>query len=131
MFDESKPKIFGLNTVDWDKPYKLVEGCLDSLFLENCIAMSGADGNMSSLKNVENASVCFDNEPRNSEIHKRMQKLINSGIQVCIWPKNMKGKDINEFVLNGHNSQEIENIIKKNLFKGLEAQLRFNNWKQR
>jgi hypothetical protein len=33
-------------------------------------------------------------------------------------------------VLNGSSPGEIEDIISKNTFKGIEAQLKFNMWKK-
>jgi hypothetical protein len=42
----------------------------------------------------------------------------------------MIGKDINEFVMNGISSDEIESIISSNTFTGIQAQLKFNMWKR-
>ncbi len=123
MFDESQTKIFGLQGLRWDKDYFIVEGAIDSMFLNNAIAMAGADGNLSTLKNTENAIVVFDCEFRNKEIYKRMEKAINQGLRVCIWPNHMadKGKDINQFVLSGIPAAKIETIIRENTYKGLMA----------
>lgn len=128
MFDETKDKIFGLDKVDFTKPYFVVEGGIDSLFLNNAIAMAGADGNIKVLKNIENATFVFDSEPRNTEIRKRMERLIGQGYQVCIWPHNLPGKDINEMFLNG--VENIEQIIRDNTYRGLEGQLRLTAWRK-
>ena len=126
---EDRPKIFGLDSVNFNQPYYVVEGAFDCMFLKNAVAMAGADGNTDSLKNVaENAIFVFDAEPRNKEIHKRMEKIINQGYKICIWPNNLPGKDINEMVLNGHNN--IEEIIRNNVYKGLEAKMKFTFWKK-
>ena len=127
MFDEV-PKIFGLDTVNFQEKYYVVEGALDSMFLSNAVAMAGADGNTNALDHVGNAVFVFDAEPRNKEIHKRMEKIINQGYKICIWPNNLPGKDINEMVLNGHNN--IEEIIRNNVYKGLEAKMKFTFWKK-
>lgn len=128
MFDEAMPKIFGLDTVDFTKKYYIVEGAIDSLFLENSIAMAGADGNTSGISNLENAVFVFDNERRNREIHKQIEKLIRDGYSICIWPINIEQKDINDMYLNGiHNVKE---IIDKNTYKGLEASLKFMSWRR-
>ena len=128
MFDESQTKIFGLKGLNWEKDYFIVEGAIDSMFLNNAIAMAGADGNLSTLKNTENAIVVFDNEPRNKEIHKRMAKIIAQGIRICIWPSHIQQKDINAMVLGGINN--VEEIISRNTYKGLEADLRFKQWRK-
>jgi len=128
MFDEDMPKIFGLDTVDFTKTYYIVEGAIDSLFVENSIAMAGADGNTTGLSNLKNAVFVFDNEKRNKEIHKQIEKLIREGYSICIWPSNIEQKDINDMYMNGiHNIKE---IIDKNTYKGLEASLKFMSWRK-
>ena len=122
------PKVFGLDTVNFDKTYFVVEGAIDSLFLSNAVAMAGADGNVNGLKRTENAIFVFDAEPRNKEIHKRIERLIKAGHRVCIWPSKVPGKDINEMILNGMNN--VEEVIRENTYKGLEASLRLTAWRK-
>lgn len=122
------PKIFGLDSVDFEKTYFVVEGALDSLFLSNAVAMAGADGSTSALKKTDNAIFVFDAEPRNKEIHKRIERLIKAGHRVCIWPSSVPGKDINEMVLNGMNN--VEEVIRENTYRGLEASLRLAAWRK-
>lgn len=122
------PKVFGLDAVNFEKTYFVVEGAIDSLFLSNAVAMAGADGNTNGLKRTDNAIFVFDAEPRNKEIHKRMDRLIKAGHRVCIWPSSVPGKDINEMVLNGmHN---VEDVIRENTFRGLEASLKLTAWRK-
>lgn len=128
MFDEKQEKIFGLDTVDFSKKYYVTEGIFDSFFLDNSLAMVGADFDVSALENPDNAIVVFDNEPRNQEIVKRMRKYIDKGLTLCIWPANMKYKDINEMVLKG--ISDIHNIIDNNSYKGLMAELELVKWKR-
>lgn len=126
---EDRPKIFGLDLVDFNKEYYIVEGAIDSFFISNAVAMAGADGNISSLKNVqENAVFVFDAEPRNKEIHARMEKIIEAGYSICIWPTNVPGKDINQMYLNG--LTDVENVIKENTYRGLQAKLKFTEWRK-
>jgi len=128
MFDE-RPKIFGLDTVDFSRQYYVVEGAIDSFFLRNAVAMAGADGNTSALKNAkEKAVFVFDAEPRNKEIHKRMEKVIEQGYKICIWPHDVPGKDINEMILNG--CTDVGSIIRSNIYSGLEAKLKLQQWKR-
>lgn len=132
MFDETKYKIFGLDKIDFDKPYYIVEGAIDSLFLRNSLAMVGADGNLKGLKNLENCTIVFDNEPRNKEICRKMNLLIKKNIQICIWPNYLseKGKDINDLFLSGMNRKQIKKVIDDNTYKGLEAEIKFHEWKK-
>lgn len=133
MFDTSKPKIFGLNMVDFSKPYKIFEGPIDSLFLDNSLAIVGADFPLSildNLKNLENATFVYDAEPRNKEIHKLMMKLIKAGHKICVWPKDVPGKDVNLMVLNGWSTNKISKIIEENTYKGISAELQVAEWKK-
>ena len=125
---EDKPKIFGLDTVNFANQYYVVEGAFDSMFLKNAVAMAGADGNTNALNNTENAVFVFDSEPRNKEIHKRMEKIIDAGYKIVIWPTDIPGKDINEMVLNGY--KDIEGTLRNNVYKGLEAKMKLNYWKK-
>jgi len=128
MFDDH-PKIFGLDCVDFNKTYYVVEGGIDSLFIKNALAMAGADGNASALQNArEHAVFVFDAEPRNKEIHKRMEKIIEAGYKICIWPTNVPGKDINEMFVNG--IADVKRIIDENTYKGLEAKLKLTEWRK-
>lgn len=130
MIDEDKPKIFGLDKVDFNKRYYVVEGGLDSLFLNNAVAMAGADGNLNGLENVNNAVMVFDNEPRNKEIVSRMEKCMSAGMKVCVWPSHLTSKDINDMVLSGLNSAKIQMIIDQNTYSGLEGKLALTIWKR-
>lgn len=129
MFDDSRPKLFGLDEVDFETQYYVVEGPIDSLFLKNSVAMAGADGNSHGLENPENAIFVFDNEPRNKEIVAKMERVVQSGLNICIWPKNLTIKDINDMILAGYNSTEIRLMIDHNSCKGLEAKLKLAEWK--
>lgn len=127
MFDD-RPKIFGLDKVNFNKTYFVVEGALDSMFLSNAVAMAGAEGSTAALENTSNAIFVFDAEPRNKEIHKRMEKIIRDGHRICIWPIDVPAKDINEMVLLGKN--DVEKTILNNTFKGLEASLKLTLWRK-
>ena len=128
MFDDV-PKIFGLDKVNFNEKYYVVEGALDSMFLSNAVAMAGADGNTNALKMVDNAVFVFDAEPRNREIHKRMERIIDAGHSIVIWPNDVPGKDINEMVLDGSISC-VESLMRTITYKGLEAKLKFQQWKR-
>jgi transcription elongation factor Elf1 len=127
MFDD-RPKIFGLDTVDFNKQYYVCEGAIDSFFVTNAVAMAGADGTTKGLENFENAVFVFDAEPRNREIVKRMEKVIENGYRICIWPDDVPGKDINEMVLAG--TENVNAIIQDNIFKGLQAKLKLQQWRK-
>ena len=126
MINEDASKIYGLDKINEDKTIYVVEGPFDSTFVENSIAMCGSD---SGLENIKRSSVVFvyDNEPRNKEILGRIEKCIGNSDRVVIWPRDILQKDINDMSLAGH---DIMGILKTNTFSGLEAQVKFNNWKK-
>ena len=126
MLDEEAPKIYGLNTIDEKLPVYVVEGPFDSTFVNNSVALCGSDGDVRCL---EGSSVVFvyDNEPRNREIVNRIGKCVSRGESIVIWPSGIVEKDINDMVLAGHN---IMDVIKSNTYSGLEAKIKFNNWKK-
>ena len=124
--DEDRDKIFGLDKVDKSKPILVVEGPLDSLFLDNCIAVAGAD--FSNIKG--DLTVIYDNEPRNKEINKQIEKTIDQGKSVCLWPDHMKEKDINDMIIAGYSKKEVQEIITNNTFSGVAAKLRFAEWRR-
>lgn len=131
MLDESMPKLFGLNDVDFDDTYYVVEGPIDSLFIDNCIAMAGADGNASGLRNPENAVFIFDNEPRNKQIVERMEKCIEDGYKVFIWPDYIVDKDINDVVLSlGITAIQLKSMIDKHTYSGLSGKLQISYWRK-
>jgi transcription elongation factor Elf1 len=124
--DEERDKIFGLDKVDKSKPILVVEGPLDSLFLDNCIAVAGAN-----FSNIEgDLIIVFDNEPRNKEINKQIEKTIDQGKSVCLWPDTMKCKDINDMIIAGYSKKEVQEIITNNTFSGASAKLRFAEWRK-
>jgi predicted RNA-binding Zn-ribbon protein involved in translation (DUF1610 family) len=126
ILDESIPKLYGLNKVDVNKTVYIVEGPFDSEFVENGIAMCGADVDISSC-NFNDVVYVFDNEPRNREICNRMNKIIESGNKIVIWSKSIQQKDINDMVIAGLN---VMDVLKLNTRSGLEAKVKFNEWKK-
>jgi len=126
MLDDDSPKLYGLETIDEEKPIYIVEGPFDSTFVENAVAMCGSDVDIRSFGWRDHIWV-LDNEPRNREIVNRISKLIDRGEQVVIWPTTIKEKDINDMVLAGH---DVMSMLKLNTHSGLEAKVKFNTWKK-
>jgi len=123
-FDESKPKIFGLDRLDFGETVYVVEGPIDSLFIPNCIAVAGSDFN--EIPPCESV-VIMDNERRNAEVVKTMEKLIDTDHHIVIWPDYILEKDINDMILAG---RDVQTIIKDNTYQGLFARMALTNWKR-
>jgi hypothetical protein len=126
MIQEEAPKIYGLEKINRDLPIYLVEGPFDSTFVTNSVALCGSDGDVRCL---EGSSIVFvyDNEPRNREIVGRIERCIERNESVVIWPSNVKEKDINDMILAGH---DVQSVLESNTYSGLEAKIKFNNWKK-
>jgi hypothetical protein len=72
----------------------------------------------------------MDNEPRNKDIVKQLEKYIESGFSVCMFPNSIQQKDINEMILHGEmTADEIVDVINTNTYSGMEAKLRFSEWR--
>jgi hypothetical protein len=71
-----------------------------------------------------------DNQNRNKEIVKLIGKFIDEDFMVVLWPEHVKEKDINDMILAGYSRDKILEIINSNTFQGLEAKIRFNNWRK-
>ena len=133
---EECPLIFNLYdiegnmVIDQKKPVYVTEGAMDSLFLDNAIAVNGSDLKRV-LKMLSDLDLVFcpDNEPRNKEIVKVYKQIIGSNNSIVIFPSGIVEKDINEIVLRfGINS--IQDIINTNTVKGPLATLRLQEWKR-
>jgi transcription elongation factor Elf1 len=126
MIQDEAPKAYGIETIDKTSTVYITEGPFDSTFIRNSIAMCGADADVHSW-GISNPVWVYDNEPRNREIVERISRTIDNGDSVIIWPTNITEKDINDMILAGH---EVMSMLKSNTYHGLEAKIKFNNWKK-
>ena len=126
MLQEEAPKVYGMDRIDTTKSVYVVEGPFDSTFVKNSIALCGSDGDFEFIKDND-CIYTYDNEPRNKEIVGRIERCIQNNKRVVIWPREVNQKDINDMVLAGH---DIMSILKLNTYSGLEAKVKFNNWKK-
>jgi DNA primase len=128
---EDNHKFFGLDRIDEDKMIYVVEGPIDSMFIDNAVAT--ADSNLESVTSIYDktkVTLVFDNEPRNKEIVKKIDEAIEKHYNVVIWPEMIDSKDINDMVLEGFSPDEIQDIISKHTFVNLRAKAEFINWKK-
>jgi transcription elongation factor Elf1 len=129
--DESEEKIYGLDRVDYSKRIYVVEGPIDSLFIPNGIAVSGSSFDTPTIRSLlANATIVMDNEPRNKEIVHQLENYIELGYSVVMYPDYIEEKDINDMVKAGRSPAEILDLINTNTFSGMEAKLKFVNWRK-
>ena len=129
VLDDSIPKVYGLDRVNFDKRVYVVEGPIDSMFISNSIATAGGDlvSAVGSFRK-DNLVIVYDNEPRSRETIKKLDKAILQGYNVCIWPDNLEHKDINDMYLAGLSSEFIKHIIDTHTFRDLAAKLQLTRW---
>jgi len=122
---------YGMWRTNPKKRVYVVEGPIDSLFLDNGIAIVGAGA----LRNIparfadSEMTWIMDNEPRNRQVCSYIEKLIELGRDVCIWPSNLQEKDINDMSYR-LSTREIKKLIDENTFSGLQATARFRDWRR-
>ncbi|ADO98796.1 DNA primase subunit [Eurybiavirus PHM1] len=125
MLNEDAPKLYGLDHINKNETIYIVEGPLDSFFLENAVAMCGSDVDIRSFGWSDYIWV-YDNEPRSRQITNKISKSIDAGDAVVIWPRSIKEKDLNDMVTSGIN---VKNVIQSNVYQGLKAKLQLSSWK--
>lgn len=123
-------KIFGVDKLDYTKKIYVTEGPIDSLFLNNAVATADSNLMIAEFLGKDKIILVYDNEPRNPQIVKQIQKSIDNGFKICLFPESFKAKDINDAILNGFSKPEIYRIIDTHTYDGLRAKMEFNKWKK-
>lgn len=125
--DQDARKLYGLERLDKKKTSYAVEGPFDSLFIDNCLAT--CDANLTS----SGADVLiWDHQPRSKEIVELMEKAINDGHSLVIWPDFLGDTkiDINDMINMGMTRADLMSLIETRTFKGLKAKLEFSKWRK-
>lgn len=116
-------KVFGLDRLNKSKTILVVEGPIDSMFLPNCIATADADLMSAGIGDV----FIPDSQYRNHQICDRIEKMINAGKKVTLFPNNFPWKDINDCVTKGNMSpRDLIQLIGTRTFHGLAAKMEFS-----
>lgn len=127
--DQDVPMVYGLDRVDYSKQIYCTEGPIDSLFLPNCIAVSGSSYNDSIVEKLKsNLIIVPDNERRNKQVSKQIGTMIRQDYRVCLWPNNLNFKDINEAIENGWTTDQLVELINSNAVSGLSGLVKYKLW---
>lgn len=127
--EEDEVMAFEPHLVDKTKPVYICEGAFDSLFLDNATAANGAD--LFKISNLyEKPVFVFDNQPRNAQLTRIMDKACAFGFDIVVWPQSFIFKDINEAIIGGMSREEINDIVKKNTYSDLKLKLALANWRK-
>lgn len=122
--DEENEFIYGLSRLDLRKPILVVEGQIDSMLLDNAIAIGRASYVSDFLvKHKADVTIVPDNDfRRNFHVCNQLKKAILSGYTICILPSHWP-KDINDMIKTGISKNEIQEYIKNNRKSGQSALL--------
>lgn len=127
---EDANKVYGLERVDGDLPVFFLEGPIDSVFIDNALAIVGGNMSVQEAPFPETRAWVLDNEPRSVDTCARIKKLIDAGERVVLWDKcRWKSKDVNDMILKeGASVEDVNEYLLENVVSGLSAQMRFKNW---
>jgi len=96
--------IYNFYNIDKDKPVVVLEGPIDSIFIENSIGLTGLKDKSELLANITHKYFLFDNDKSGQE--KSRMLLIKRGEYVFNWklflkdyPCRKKIKDVNDFII--------------------------------
>jgi len=121
---EESIKVFNLDFVDPTIPVFVLEGPIDSMYVENAIAMGGSD---MAVVPVPDPVFVYDNEPRANIINRKMRKTIDKGHKIVMLPERYDN-DINDMVIAGETG--ITELLKKYTFQGLKAKAKYSTWRK-
>ena len=79
---------------------------------------------------LERAGLVFDNQPRNEQVVKLIERQAQRGSTCVVWPASWEYKDINEAVMDGVTLSEVMHVIDQNARSGLALKLAIRDWKK-
>lgn len=130
VLDKEKPRLYGLERLNKELSVYVLEGNIDSLFLPNAVAVGNANYSIPYLDNFKDKIYIPDNQPRNPDVVRQIEPLINSGKKVVLLEGEFGGKDINEMVKGGLTTSEIVDILESSTYQGIAAQMKFSKWRK-
>ncbi len=123
--------IYGLDRINANCRVYVVEGQFDSMLVDNAVAAGGTDfQRVADMFSFDKMVLVFDNQPRNTEVVKMIERQAQHGHTCVIWPTSWAYKDINEAVMDGVTLSEVMHIIDHNAHTGLNLKLAIRDWKR-
>ncbi len=122
---------YGMDVVDPSLPVIVVEGPLDSLFLDNSVAMVGLSNALTVPEELKDSTLHYalDNEPRNRQVAGAMERIADSKHSICVWSDRVAGyKDINDMILSGMSRNAVQSEIVRNSHRGISAHIAIKRW---
>lgn len=125
--DKVNDFIYGSERINPNKTIYVTEGQIDSLFVDNAVAVGGAHYDTPFMHSIKSNCVIIPDSDwkRNSQVGKQLKKVISNGFKVCFMPDTVKGKDLNDIVKGGISTTQLKSIIDDNVKQGLSAMLEY------
>jgi len=116
-------KAYGVFQVNKKKPVIVVESIIDSMNIENAIAMVGADLTTGVRDYLKGCELIYANDNDATGIKKAL-KYSEQKEKVFVWPKGMKAKDFSDLAMLGVPNDQVVKMIMDNTFEGIELKTR-------
>jgi hypothetical protein len=107
-----------------------LEGPIDTMFIRNGVAFSGGDHSALTEAGFSPAktTIVYDNEPRSPFTKRKMERALQAGFGVCIWPTDIVHKDVNKMIMEGMSIDSVRDIIRTRTFRGMAAEIELSAW---
>jgi len=115
-------KVYNIFGIDKSKPIIAVESQIDSMCIDNAIAMMGADLSFKVRDILKDSELILAFDGDSTGIKKAV-KYSEQGHKVFVWP-DMKVKDFGDLAEQGWSKSKITSFIKENTYTGIEAKTR-------
>lgn len=134
--NQSAPKVWGVEQVDWTSTVYITEGPIDAMCLRNSLALGGVANNKTIewIRKQTSSKIvfCYDNDYRsNPEVRGQLVKRIDQGFGVVIYDKKFEWKDLNKALVSGVSFDSLNNYIEERTFFGIKAKLNLSFTRER
>jgi len=127
---EDERMVWGVERIDPSKRVYIFEGVMDAMLVPNSVAMLSST-NMITADISPNQVKVYDNEARNAEVLRQMERSIKRGDAVVVWSSDNPFKDVNDMMVKGGlTTTEVLRIMEHNTYQGLKAMTAFMFWKK-
>jgi hypothetical protein len=133
--NEDVKLVYGLERLSTSEKIYVFEGEFNSMFVDNGIAVGGVN-NMLGIEtflgvNKESVVLVIDNDKRNPEVVRSIEKAVDAGYEVVIFPGNIECGDVNDLVLEHKlDTDGLQKFLDENTYSGLRAKLKLSEWKK-
>jgi len=126
---DSEKSVYNIDNINPQLDYIFIfEGPIDSMFVQNGVAMAGLNLSETQTKQMQRYPLhqkiwVLDNEfDTNENVKDSMNRLLERGERVFIWPKKYKGiKDINSLCVKVNKDSISPDFFIKNSYEGSEG----------